>query len=158
VGVYSEHTDTPRLPYINKTWRHIAHAHWDLVAKRTFSNTTAWWQTELSTETQIQQWYQKYHDMTLSDPYSLMERYFIITNEITRERRSLVFLKLILLLLTWFMNVRLNTYLFNDFPKNLFENAEQVILKQMIFSISILCFRALNGNCVYSKRKVPTKT
>jgi hypothetical protein len=46
----------------------------------------------------------------------------------------------------------------NEFVYKGFKNTERVILKQMIFSISILCFRALDGNCVYSKRKVPTRT
>ena len=46
----------------------------------------------------------------------------------------------------------------NEFVDNCFKNAERVILKQMIFSILILCFRALDGNCVYFKRKVPMRT
>jgi hypothetical protein len=45
----------------------------------------------------------------------------------------------------------------HEFVNKGFENAERIILKQMIFSILILCFRALEGNCVYSKRKVPTR-
>jgi hypothetical protein len=46
----------------------------------------------------------------------------------------------------------------NEFVNKGFKNAERVILNQKIFSILILCFRALDGNCVYSKRKVPTRT
>jgi hypothetical protein len=36
----------------------------------------------------------------------------------------------------------------NEFVNKGFKNAERVYLKQMIFSILILCFRALDGNCV----------
>jgi hypothetical protein len=41
----------------------------------------------------------------------------------------------------------------NEFVNKGFENAERVILKQMIFSILILCFRALDRNCYIPKEK-----